>query len=238
MRAHALHSLPGKRENQMQDLLRTLTYVTKTAATVALAIPLAAIAACSDDSNENASTFTDGGAGDAGSVTESRLDDAQIGGVTSAVNTGEIQQGRLAASRATTNEAREFGAMMVTMHTAAQERQAALLSRLGLTPRESRLSEQLTASAQSTLAELETKTGRDFDIAYLDAQIVQHRTTLETIDRVLLPSGKAEELRQELQTARGEVANHLEMAQMRRQTIASLSSDGGTDDAGTVGGGS
>jgi putative membrane protein len=224
----------------MQDLLRRLTYVTKTAATIALAIPLAAIAACSDDSNNNGGVFTpDGGAGDGANATEARLDDAQIGGVTSAVNTGEIQQGRLAASRATTNEAREFGAMMVTMHTAAQERQAALLSRLGLTPRESALSQQLTATAQSTLAELETKSGRDFDVAYLDAQIAQHRTTLQVIDTVLLPSVAADELRRELETARAEVADHLQMAEVRRQTVGAVTPDGGADDdAGTVGGGS
>jgi putative membrane protein len=145
-----------------------------------------------------------------------QLTDPQIAAVTTAANTGEIEQGQLAMTNATRADVRTFATMMVTDHTMANQRAMALFSRLGITPMPNPVSQQLTAEAMMATAMLRQQTGAAFDTAYMDVQVVMHMRVLGLLDSTLIPSAQNAEVRTELQTMRTAVMQHLVEAQRIR----------------------
>jgi len=161
----------------------------------------------------------DGGLDATGSDAAALLTEAQVVGVAAAINTGEIEAGTLAQTKATDAATRDFASMMVTMHTAAQARQSAL----GITPASSSQQSTVMSMSASALQALQTvPAGPSFDAAYLQSQIAMHTSALEIIDEVLRPSATTAALRSELTRTRGEVISHLSQA----RTLAG-SRDGG-----------
>jgi putative membrane protein len=192
-------------------------------ALVVLAAPLALVAVpgCTDD-DDIVNTAPNPNA----------LSEGEVAGVVSALNTGEIQQGTLASDRAASSAVRDYAQMMVTEHTAAEQRMTALLGQLGITPQSSTASQQVTNEANTMLQSLQS--AADFDRAYVDSQVTMHTRGLQIVDDLLLPNATRPELRTELQTMRSSIAMHLDMA---RALQSSVGADGGTTDSGTTDGG-
>ena len=176
-----------------------------------------------------------GGAGGSGGAEDSddagvaiiELNDGQIAEITSVVNTGEISLGMLAANRALVPAAQDYAQTMIAMHTAAQERQAALVASLGITPSSSALSARLTEDAARIRTTLESAEALDFDLLYIRTQVDMHARVLLTIDEQLLPNVTEEPLRADLLVTRAEVATHLEQAQAILATLEVGDTDAG-----------
>jgi predicted outer membrane protein len=135
------------------------------------------------------------------------------------VNTGEIALGMLALSRAQLPATRDYAQSMVSMHQSAQERQAALVAAIGVTPSPSSISSQLTDDAVRVRSQLESAADAEVDVLYIRSQVELHANVLETIDEQLLPNVSADMLREELVVARVMVAAHLETAQALLVTL-------------------
>ena len=144
---------------------------------------------------------------------EERLSDAQIASVVNAAHTGEIAQANAALPKLTNAEAMQFATMMVEMHTAAQQRQAAMVQEKGLTAQAHPLATELAQESDEMVEELSTADRDEIDQLYMEKQVEMHEKVLETIDEKLIPSATDPALQQELQTARTEVASHLQRAQ-------------------------
>jgi putative membrane protein len=129
--------------------------------------------------------------------------DANIAAIVLAANNADILYGSLAAANSSVNEAA-----------------LALAGKLNLEPEQNTLSLDLRDNAEEKRGMLRELSGTEFDIAYLENEISYHTTLLETIDSVLLPSARNEELRSLISAVRPAVASHLEHA---RQLRASLS---------------
>jgi len=139
-----------------------------------------------------------------------QLTEAQILGVATSANAGEISAGMVAQRKGDSAAVRDFGTMMVMMHTAAQQRQGAL----GIQAASSSVSATLDTMNAATLENLNAASpGPMFDLTYLDAQIAAHTSVRNLIDSALLPSATTAALRDELTRTRGEVVSHLAMAQ-------------------------
>jgi putative membrane protein len=136
------------------------------------------------------------------------LTDAQIAGVTDTIHQSEIQQAKLAQKNSTSPRVLGFAQMMIADHGQAREKQASL----GLSTASSPLLQTLSAEGEQTYSQLESKSGSDFDRAYLQAQIAAHQRALETIDRQLLPQAKSARMQQQLQNMRGTLQHHLQAA--------------------------
>jgi putative membrane protein len=104
--------------------------------------------------------------------------------------------------------------------SSVNEAALALAGKLNLEPEQNTLSLDLRDNAEEKRGMLRELSGTEFDIAYLENEISYHTTLLETIDSVLLPSARNEELRSLISAVRPAVASHLEHA---RQLRASLS---------------
>jgi putative membrane protein len=148
------------------------------------------------------------------------MTDADIAGIVSTANQGEIDEGNAASSRATSAEVRAFAQMMVNDHTAALNAARDLFTRRGIAPNTSEpTAATLAAGARQTVSNLGTYTGAAFDRTYMQSQVDTHQWLLNELDSTLIPSARNRELRELLTTQRGAVAMHLDRA---RQIMSGL----------------
>jgi putative membrane protein len=150
------------------------------------------------------------------------LTDAQIAGVLDFANNAEIQQAQLAQSKSKDPHVSSVASMMIEQHSRAKQEMAGL----GLSSAGSSLLQTLSSEGQRTLATLRDKNGRDFDRAYLQAQVEQHQKLLDTVDRQLLPNAKNTGLRSQLSTLKPTIQRHLQHA---RDALKALESGAGSD---------
>ncbi len=146
-------------------------------------------------------------------IVRSALTDAQILEITHTANLGEIEQAKLAQSRARDPRVKALAAMMLKDHTAADAEGMALAAKAGFSAAESSTSTTLQNAGDRVADELRSKTGADFDRAYVDDQVKEHQTVLSTIDDQLIPVARSAGLTSYLAAVRAKVAMHLQHAQ-------------------------
>ena len=83
----------------------------------------------------------------------------------------EVEFGNLAKSKASSSDVKSFGEQMVTDHTKANDELKGIASQKGIT-----LPTSLTAKDQALHDRLSKLSGADFDRAYMNAMVSDHRT--------------------------------------------------------------
>jgi putative membrane protein len=146
----------------------------------------------------------------------------------STLNTGEIDAGMLELQQGQIAEARDFAQMMVTMHTAAQQRAMSIMQMLDITPAANATSDQMSSDADAMRMQLANTDAAQFDQMYVRSQVDMHMKALSVMDSELLPNATADALKADLMTARGEVAAHLQLATDLLQRLMSSTGTGGT----------
>jgi len=138
--------------------------------------------------------------------------DAQIAAIVVAANTDDINNGKLAKSKAKSKEVKDFAQEMVADHTDANKKAAALVNKLKVTPEESADSKSLKDDGATALKKLKGLKGADFDKAYIDNEVTLHQKVLDSLDSTLIPNAKNAELKNLLTTVRPVIDNHLQHA--------------------------
>lgn len=151
----------------------------------------------------------------AGAVTnESGWTDGQVVAFMDAANNGEIEEGKLAARKATNPAVKAFARQLVADHEAMMKDAQALASKQGIAPDANRDDvHDLLNDTQDELKELTDKpAGKDWDEAYLDKQIDGHKDVLNKLQD--LEKNTADpQLKEALNKAVGKVQSHLTKAQ-------------------------
>ena len=148
----------------------------------------------------------------AGMGNTAALSDGQILKVTETVNSGEIEQAKLARTKAKNAEVKAFAAHMISEHTKANQESKSLAKKAKLQPEDSPAASEVGAKGASTLETLKATDKDGFDRAYVDAQVTQHQDVLTLISEQLLPSATDEQLKAQLEKTRGLVEGHLAKA--------------------------
>jgi putative membrane protein len=148
-----------------------------------------------------------------------QLTDAEIAKVTDVVNTGEIEQAKLAKTKATSQRVKNFATTMLNQHTQMQQKDAQLARKLTLTLEDNSVAEELASKGAKTLADLKLVEATRFDQAYMAAQVAQHREVLELIDQQLIPQARETQLKAALEKARAMVQKHLTDAEQIQQQL-------------------
>jgi putative membrane protein len=139
--------------------------------------------------------------------------DADIAAIVSNANQGEIDEGQVATTSASSDDVRAFARMMVTDHSNALNQAKSLLSRNNITPNMNNdIANTLQNGANQTVTALRTYTGNDFDRQYMQSQVDAHQWLLQTLDSTLIPGASNRQLRDFLKTQRTAVAAHLDRA--------------------------
>jgi putative membrane protein len=141
-----------------------------------------------------------------------RLTDAQIVKITDTVNTGEVEQAKLAKQRSKNAAVKKFASQMVSQHTTAKQQGATLSKQIKLEPEASPVSVELTSKGTKTLEELKAIDAESFDRTYMDGQVEQHQEVLSQLDNHLIPEATNPQLKAELQKTRTMVEAHLNHA--------------------------
>ncbi|HET8624132.1 MAG TPA: DUF4142 domain-containing protein [Gemmatimonadales bacterium] len=133
-------------------------------------------------------------------------------------NHNEIQQAQAAAKKASTPTVKEYAAQLVKDHKASQKELKQLASTLGTTLPDSGAT---TESQSASMGELEGKSGKAFDQAFIDAQIKAHEQNIDKIRNQLLPASDRPELRDYLEKTAASMEGHLASAKQLKQDLSS-----------------
>ena len=148
-----------------------------------------------------------------GTTMGTRISDADIAAIVTNASQGEIDQGQVAQTKASSDEVRAFARMMVTDHTNALNQARSLFSERNISTSTSYdVANNLQSLSQQTISALNTYSGDAFDRPYIQSQIDMHQWLLNSLDNNLIPSESSRQLRDFLQTQRTAVAMHLDRA--------------------------
>jgi len=138
--------------------------------------------------------------------------DAQIAAIVVAANHVDIEAGKLAKSKSKNKEVKAFAQRMIADHTGVNKQAGALVKKLKVTPEESEISNRLKKEGAMNLSRFKRLSGDEFDKNYVGNEVTYHQAVLDTIDKVLLPNAKNEELKALIEKVRPAIDAHLQHA--------------------------
>lgn len=134
-------------------------------------------------------------------------DDALALGLLSSVNKHEIAAAKQAESKKVSAPVMEYAKMMDTQHSENETKTEALGTLANTDEVQAK-----KAKGEQELAELDKKSGKDYETAYVAAMVKGHTEALALIDARLIPLASSEPVKQHLAETREHVAMHLEAA--------------------------
>ena len=198
------------------------------------ATALVVLAGCSPASDRDDTA----GSGTPGSETGMASTDTGVAGTTSAgattpagtvdatgvlsqvavANQTEIQQAEAAAKKATEPTVKQFATQIARDHKANSKELEQLAAKVGATLGD-RDAQAATESQSATMGELAGKTGKDYDQAFIEAQIQAHEQNIDKIRNQLLPASDNPEVREYLQQTAAAMEGHLASAKQLKQDL-------------------
>ncbi len=136
-------------------------------------------------------------------------------------NTMEIQLSRMASKKATTPAVKRVATQLVTDHSKNRQEVTALAKQLNvsLTPA---TGGSVSASDSAAMpADLQDKSGAEFDRAFVQHQIQVHRSNIQKIQNQLIPAVQEPRLTAYLQKTLKEMQGHLATLEKTEQQITS-----------------
>lgn len=150
---------------------------------------------------------------------DTKLSDAQIASVAVVANQIDIDAAKLAQQKTKSQNIRDFASTMISDHTSVIDKASALVKRLGVTPEDNAVSQQLRSGAEKTKQSLQSKSGTAFDRAYVDNEVAYHQAVIAAVVGKLIPEATNTELKDLLQSVLPVLRTHLEHAQMVQQKV-------------------
>ncbi len=145
--------------------------------------------------------------------------DPQIAHIVVTANSIDSATGELAKTKARSAAVKSFAQTMITDHGAVNQQAVKLAQRLKVTPQANDVSRQLQQGADEARTGLESKSGAEFDRAYMEREVKYHQAVLDALDQTLIPGSQNAELKALLQGARPAFAAHLARAKQVQGTL-------------------
>lgn len=148
-----------------------------------------------------------------------RITDANIAAMVLASNNTDISYARLVPSRSGRDDVRKFAQRMLTDHVGVNAMVNELLTAQDLAAEdnvESLDRRDESAEKRDMMREL---SGYAFDSTYIENEVSYHRQFLVSIDEVMLPRARNEQLKNLLTSVRPAVAAHLAHAEQVRADV-------------------
>jgi putative membrane protein len=135
-------------------------------------------------------------------------------------NTTEIQLSTMAASKARSPQVKQIARKLASDHTKNRQQVQALAQKLNvnLTPS---AGGSVTASDSAAMpADLQGKTGTDFDKAFVQHEIADHQSNIDKIEKQILPSIQNQQVKSYLQKTVTEMQGHLSSLKQVQQQLS------------------
>ncbi|MBO9572165.1 MAG: DUF4142 domain-containing protein [Chitinophagaceae bacterium] len=143
-----------------------------------------------------------------------KLTDPQIAQVAVTANKTDIDYAELAKKKSANADVTSFAQTMLNDHQAVINQAVALVTKLKVTPQESDFNKKLLDDASKTKKTLASKTGKEFDKAYIDNEVAYHKAVISVVETILIPQAQNSELKNLLQNVLPALRTHLEHAEM------------------------
>ncbi len=143
-----------------------------------------------------------------------KLTDPEIASVAVTANQIDISYAEIAKEKSKDAAVLKFAETMANDHKAIIDQAVALVTKLGVTPKDNELSKQLLAGAEKTKKMLRSKSGKAFDKAYIDNEVAYHKAVISTVEKTLIPDAHNAELKSLLQKVVPTLKEHLMHAEM------------------------
>ena len=142
-----------------------------------------------------------------------RVNDATLAAMLLALNNTDISYARLVLSRSDREDVRRYAQRMLTDHTVVNGLINELTGKLGITAQDNTFSEDMRDESSSKRELMRELTGFAFDSTYATNEISYHRKFLESIDNIMIPRARNDELKTLLTGVRPAIAAHLAHAE-------------------------
>ncbi|MCZ4319615.1 DUF4142 domain-containing protein [Aequorivita viscosa] len=149
-----------------------------------------------------------------------QLNDAEIAKVAVVANQIDVDYAKLAMERSKNPDVREFAQTMIADHNAIIEQAVALVTKLGVVPEDSKVSESLLQQAEATTKKLKAAKGDAFDKAYVANEVAYHKAVIGAVKGLLIPQSQNAELKALLKVALPILETHLGHAEMAQSKIS------------------
>ena len=189
-----------------------------------LAVTALAVAACSKKDNYAATDTTAASStmsADTSAMaanTSSNWTDANIFALLDEANAADSTAGSVAATKGTSSAVRDFGKRMMRDHHQLRVQGAALAKKLNIT-QAAPSDDPVTPAAQKEMDTLNsTAKGKDFDKAYIDAEVDMHKAVLDLATKAASQT-QTTELKNLIQKAAPVIQGHLTLAESIQQKL-------------------
>jgi putative membrane protein len=145
---------------------------------------------------------------------KTKLSDAEIASVAVTANQIDIEYAKIAQKKSKNSDVLKFAETMAKDHQSVIDQAVALVTKLGVTPKDNTTTKSFLAGATKTKAMLNSKKGNAFDKAYIDNEVAYHKAAIKEVENVLIPDATNSELKSLLQSAVPLFKTHLAHAEM------------------------
>jgi putative membrane protein len=149
-----------------------------------------------------------------------KLSDAEVASVAVVANQIDINYGEIAKEKSKNEDILKFAETMINDHKAVIGQAAALVKKLGVTPKDNSVSQKLLADAEKTKKALLSKSGQAFNKAYIDNEVAYHKAVIAVVEGLLIPETDNKELKDLLQNVVPALKTHLEHAIMVQNNLS------------------
>ncbi len=143
-----------------------------------------------------------------------RLTDAEIASIAVTANQIDVDYAAIAQDKSEDEAVLQFAKTMNDDHKSVIESAKSLCERLGVTPEDNAITQSLLDGAKKTKADLNAKSGDDFNKAYIQNEVAYHKAVINTVEERLIPDAENKELKDLLMSVLPVLKSHLEHAEM------------------------
>jgi len=150
-----------------------------------------------------------------------KLSDPEIASVAVVANQIDIDFANIALKKSKNKEVLDFAKRMVEDHKAVIAQAVALVTKLGVDPKDNAVSQSLLKDAEATKVTLNKTSKKEFDKIYIDNEVAYHEKVIGAINGLLIPESNNQELKELLEAVVPALEAHLGHAQMIQKKINS-----------------
>jgi putative membrane protein len=148
-----------------------------------------------------------------------KLSDPEVASVAVVANQIDISYADIAKEKSKNSDVLKFAETMTNDHRAVIAQASALVKKLGVTPKDNAVSQQLLTDADKTKKTLRGKSAGDFDKAYIDNEVTYHKAVINAVETLLIPESENAELKALLQNVVPALKTHLAHAEMVQKML-------------------
>ncbi|MFM6928921.1 MAG: DUF4142 domain-containing protein [Bdellovibrio sp.] len=141
------------------------------------------------------------------------LNDSEIAEILRTANQAELDVAKMATTRASSPDVKDFAKDMIADHQANQNDEAKITKAGKIFPQPNDTATELKKGVQDQMMQLGKQSGFAFDKAYIDNQVAMHRQLLSDLNQKLIPAASNPEFKAFLNSTKDHVEKHLSKAQ-------------------------